>query len=128
MSASTSTGTSSFKTDDDTIESRRRPRRPAAGVVEVTDCMTDRTIGLLGNLSETGMLLIANVPLVDDALYQLRFRLDGTEPYRAPIEVGVHLLWQEHASASGQTWAGFRFINVPEAHRQRLRDWLSRSH
>jgi hypothetical protein len=128
MSASTSPGTSSFKTDDDTIETRRRPRRAAAGVVEVTDCMTDRTIGLLGNLSETGMLLIANVPLVDDALYQLRFRLDGTEPYRTPIEVGVHLLWQEHASASGQTWAGFRFINVPEAHRQRLRDWLSRSH
>ncbi|HUH90129.1 MAG TPA: PilZ domain-containing protein [Lysobacter sp.] len=127
MNASTSTETSSFKTHDDTIESRRRPRRAVAGVVEVADCMSDRTIGLLGNVSETGMLLIANMPLVEDALYQLRFRLDGTEPHRAPIEVGVHLLWQEHASASGQTWAGFRFINVPETHRQRLRDWLSRS-
>ncbi|HEU4774233.1 MAG TPA: PilZ domain-containing protein [Lysobacter sp.] len=128
MSASTSIDTASFETSDDTIESRRSPRRAAAGVVEVADCMTDRTIGLLGNLSETGMLLIANVPLVEDALYQLRFRLDGAEPHRAPIEVGVHLLWQEHASASGQTWAGFRFINVPDAHRLRLRDWLSSSH
>ncbi|MGV8942008.1 MAG: PilZ domain-containing protein [Lysobacter sp.] len=113
--------------DDGTIESRRRPRRAVAGVVEVADCMTDRTVGLLGNVSETGMLLIANVPLVDDALYQVRFRLDAAELHRAPIEVGVHLLWQEHASATGQTWAGFRFINVPETHRQRLRDWLSRS-
>ena len=31
------------------------------------DAMTDRVVGRVGNLSETGMLLIANEPLVDDA-------------------------------------------------------------
>ena len=73
------------------------------------------------------MLLIANAPLVDDALYQVRFHLDSADPDPAPTEVGVHLLWQEHASATNQSWAGFRFINVPEAQRLRLREWLSRS-
>lgn len=110
---------------DDGANARRRPRRAIAGVVEVTDCMTERTVGMLGNLSETGMLLIAKVPLVDDALYQFRFQLDGAAQ-QAPIEVGAHLLWQDHASAPGQTWAGLRFINLPEPHRQRLRDWLTR--
>lgn len=117
--------TTARSTVDDGANSRRRPRHAIAGVVEVTDCMTERTVGMLGNLSETGMLLIAKVALVDDALYQFRFQLDGPAQ-QAPIEVGAHLLWQDHANAPGQTWAGLRFINLPEPHRQRLRDWLAR--
>ena len=108
-------------------EVRRRPRRTVSGTVEVIDCMTDRVVGQLGNISETGMLLLANTPLVDDALYQVRFNLTGKEPQRGLVEVGVHLLWQERASAIGKTWAGFRFINLPEPGRQHLRDWLTRA-
>ena len=43
---------------------------------------------------------------------------------RQPIEVGAHLLWQESAGASGQWWAGFRFIKVLDGHAQPLRHWL----
>ncbi len=89
--------------------------------------MTDRIVGQLGNVSETGMLLLANTPLVEDALYQVRFTLVGTGQQRGPVEVGVHLLWQERASAAGKAWAGFRFINLPEPGRQHLRDWLARA-
>lgn len=108
-------------------EARRRPRRTVSGTVEVIDSMTDRIMGHLGNISETGMLLLANTPLVDDALFQVRFNLAGNEPQRRLIEVGVHLLWQERASAIGKAWAGFRFINLPEPGRQHLHDWLTRA-
>ena len=54
-------------------EFRRAPRRKVSDNVLVTDAMTERVVGRIGNLSETGMLLIASAPLNDDALYQFRF-------------------------------------------------------
>ena len=43
---------------------------------------------------------------------------------QATVDVGAHLLWLDTASAPGQSWAGFRFIAVPEAHAQRMRQWI----
>ena len=105
-------------------EYRRAPRRKIVLMTQVVDTMTDTVIGRLGNLSETGMLVIAGLPLVDDALYQLRFMLHDTGEPPIPIEVGVHLLWQDTASAPGQTWTGFRFITLPDNQMLRLRQWL----
>lgn len=111
-----------MSSDNAADEYRRVPRRKIADTIQVVDTMTDTVIGRLGNLSETGMLVITNMPLVDDALYQLRFMLH--EPASVPIEVGVHLLWQDTASASGQTWTGFRFISLLDDQMQQLRQWL----
>ena len=105
-----------------TDEFRRASRHDIPDTVRVVDAMTDTVVGRLGNISETGMLLIASVPLVDDALYQFRLEID--EGRGQVIEVGAHMLWQDRASAKGQTWMGFRFIKVIDAHAQPLRDWL----
>ena len=47
-------------------------RRKVADTITVVDTMTDEAVGRLGNRSETGMLLIANTALVDDAAFQRR--------------------------------------------------------
>jgi len=105
-------------------EARRSPRRQVPDMVPVLDMMEDAVVGRLGNLSESGMLLLASVPLHEDALYQLRFALPqlGRE---AQIDVGVHLLWSERAQALGQAWAGFRFLTISPAHRELLRQWIN---
>jgi hypothetical protein len=105
-------------------EFRRVRRRKVPETIQVVDTMTDNVVGHLGNVSETGMLLIASAPLVDDALYQLRFNLYQTPDRALPIEVGAHLLWQDDASAPGQTWTGFRFITMLESQMLQLRQWL----
>ena len=103
-------------------EFRRARRRKASDVILVTDAMTDRVVGRVGNLSETGMLLIASEPLVDDALYQFSFQLpDGSEP----VELGAHLLWLDEATLAGSTWAGFRFIATTPALVYRLHGWVN---
>jgi len=104
-------------------EFRRARRRKAPGTILVVDAMTERVVGRVGNLSESGMLLMAGAPLVDDALYQFRFSLplgDG----ETTVEVGAHLLWQDQASAPGQAWAGFRFIGVNAEQATLLRAWI----
>ena len=105
-------------------EFRRARRRKVADTVIVVDTMVDGVVGRLGNLSETGMLLMANAALVEDALYQFRFNLNDAHGREQAIEVGAHLLWQDAAHASGQRWSGFRFITVPDDHMKQLREWI----
>ena len=103
-------------------ESRRATRRPMSGTVLVTDTMTEEVIGRIGNLSASGLLLIASKPLVEDALYQFRFALPDNNGAQT-VEVGSHVLWIDGASAPGQSWVGLRFLGLSTETTQRLRRW-----
>jgi len=105
-------------------EFRRARRRKAHEPIPVTDAMTGEVIGQIGNLSESGMLLLANQPLVNDALYQFRFPLQAPDGRPSELEIGAHLLWSDEAQAPGQHWIGFRFIGQGEAQLRQLRAWV----
>lgn len=106
-------------------EFRRKPRRHPAEPIMVIDAMTGTSVGRIGNLSESGLLLIATEPMREDALYQFQFRLPGADGSEASFEVGAHLLWHDEDSAPGMAWTGFRFIAIPEAQAERLRSWIA---
>ncbi len=103
---------------------RRAPRLQVPEMVPVRDQMTGSQIGRLGNISETGMLLIASVPLHDDALYQLQFPITDSRGGALQIDVGVHLLWCEPTHAPEQSWAGFRFLTLEKSQRDQLQRWI----
>ncbi len=105
-------------------EYRRAKRRRAAETIELFDTMTELTIGKIGNLSETGMLAMTSLALVDDALYQLSFRLIASGGRRREIEVGAHQLWSDPANVDGQFWTGFRFIEMDKEDTAFLREWI----
>lgn len=105
-------------------EARRSRRRRVDDRVDVIDQMTERSVGQLGNISESGMLLLANAPLSEDALYQLRFVLSDRAGNRHAFEIGAHLLWQNDAAAPGQSWTGFRFLSMDDGQIDLLRDWI----
>ncbi|HEY0333909.1 MAG TPA: PilZ domain-containing protein [Stenotrophomonas sp.] len=109
-------------------EARRSPRRQPAASIPVTDFMAETVIGRLGNVSETGLLVLASAPLTEEALYQLVFTLPDRHGRDQSIDVGVHLLWLEQAHAPGQHWAGFRFLTISDEHRERLREWVAQAH
>jgi hypothetical protein len=105
-------------------EFRRAKRRRAAESIAIEDTMTEQVIGRIGNLSETGMLALIDVPLTEDALYQVRFHLpDGRGGSRA-IELGAHQLWSEPATVPGHAWVGFRFIATATDDLECLRSWV----
>ena len=106
-------------------ETRRAPRLQVPALVPVTNQMTGSNIGRLGNISETGMLLIANMPLNDDALYQLRFALPDAGGRDAECEFGAHQLWQEEAGMPGLYWVGLRYIAIPDDQAERLQRWIN---
>ncbi|MEZ5464789.1 MAG: PilZ domain-containing protein [Lysobacteraceae bacterium] len=105
-------------------EYRRAKRKHADQAIDVFDCMTEQVIGRIGNLSESGMMLICGQPPFEDALFQLRFSIHDKHGHPRPVEVGAHHLWTEEASSAGQHWAGFRFIDVTRDNLHIMRDWV----
>jgi hypothetical protein len=108
------------------IENRRSRRKRTQQGIEVTDALTGRPAGQVGNLSVDGMLLIANHEMPDNALFQFEFELpvDGGVPRR--FEIGVHEQWSEPASVPGQYWAGFRIIDIAPEDRTALIAWVDK--
>lgn len=107
-------------------DQRRHPRKRPSATLRVTDAMTGRLVGRVGDLSPEGMLLLSDVEFADDALYQFGIELPDALDRTRAIEVGVHEAWTEPAQAPGHWWSGFRFIDLGEAEERTLRDWLAR--
>jgi c-di-GMP-binding flagellar brake protein YcgR len=105
-------------------EARRAQRRNAHEAIAVVDAMTEKTVGRVGNMSESGMLLVVNAALQEDALYQLHFDLIDAAGRATPVEVGAHLLWIGSAHTPGQSWAGLRFLTIGDRHLAALRRWI----
>lgn len=105
-------------------EQRRSRRKYVDGVVQVTNAMTGVVMGRVGNLSADGMMMIANAPVKDDALFQVVFHLPDEHGRPTPIEVGLHEQWTEPAAAPGQYWAGFRIIDIAPRDQGLLKAWI----
>ncbi len=105
-------------------ERRNAPRKAARVPVDVIDNITGETIGRIGNLSRSGIMLICHQPLHDEALYQLRFRLPDSRGSEVEIEAGVHAMWTEQATTGGYQWSGLRIISISAPHATALDRWL----
>lgn len=103
---------------------RRAKRRKANEAIDVLDSMTEAVVGQVSNLSETGMLLIVRERMVSDALYQFSLQLPTTGSQRRTIELGAHELWSDDAGSSGQSLAGFRFIDMSPEDAAHIRHWV----
>jgi hypothetical protein len=108
-----------------TEDFRRLKRRKASAEIRVLDYMTQQIIGHVADLSESGMMITANVAIATDGLYQFELYFTKTAPVNKTILVGAHELWSEPNSQSGQMEVGFRFIDIAPLDRAWLRAWVS---
>src|SRR5262249_16934596 len=67
-------------------EHRRAPRVAAGEAIQVTNAITGEIAGRVGNLSVDGMMLVANRPAREDALYQFAFDLVDDRGRRHTLE------------------------------------------
>ena len=104
-------------------EKRRAPRKRADGPLPAYDSIASETIGQVGNLSRTGLMLISRHQPCSEGIYQLRLQLRQPDGSRRPIDVGVQEQWHEPAEAPDQYWAGFRIIAIDDADGAALEAW-----
>ncbi len=107
------------------VEYRRAKRRKAAHEILILDTMTEEYVGKIGNLSESGVLMVTNRPLTSDALFQFRFELTTDRDEKLAVEVGAHELWADEAAAPGQVWSGLRFIDISPESLSNIRVWVN---
>ena len=98
-------------------ERRRSYRVPVQAPVQLSVPGGEQIEGILLDLSQTGMDVLAAQPLATAALIGLRFTLpDGS------VEIDAHgeVAW---ANANGQS--GVRFLDVPESQAEQLKTWVA---
>lgn len=111
-------------------EKRRIERKRVTFPTQVTDAISGRMMGYVGNLSSNGLLLISTQAPLSEALFQVTLPLPepGHGPGSAtPIEVGIQEQWHDHAASPGQVWAGYRIVAIGDADAERLHGWLERN-
>ena len=102
----------------------RAQRKAVGGIVLVENALNGANLGRIGNLSATGMMLIAPRRLVDNALYQIRFDLAGPDQRTHTLEIGVHEQWTSNAVPPGQFWIGLRIISIGNGEQALLDHWV----
>ncbi|HJY86080.1 MAG TPA: SPOR domain-containing protein [Candidatus Acidoferrales bacterium] len=96
-------------------ERRNRPRRVVGSLVRVN--LGPEAGGFLSDLSEDGLAIALFGGTVRDQVVRLGFALPDTG---YPIEALGQISWRDELARR----AGVKFVDIPAASRQRIRDWI----
>ena len=114
------------------MDERRSSERVDAyqvGLAAVND-VDGEQLGVIGNLSLGGMMLIANQQLHTDGILQLK--IDVPEELGSGlISMGVKILWCTPANSPKEYWAGLETIDISDSDRdslQQLLDQITEAH
>jgi hypothetical protein len=99
-----------------TVDERRKSNRIDACEMglRAIDSLDGEPLGIIGNLSVGGMMLITNRQLFADGILQLKIEVP-TGLGRAPIPMGVKILWCTPANSPDEYWAGLETIDISPA-------------
>jgi hypothetical protein len=108
-----------------TDDFRRQKRRKTEQLITVIDSLTLKQLGLVADLSESGMMVISSIIIEPDSLFQCELNFPRSVDIHRPIKVGIQELWSESDSRNGQHIVGFRFIDIDQEDRMQIRDWVN---
>lgn len=98
--------------EESQLNQRRLLRHQLADRVDVYDAMRDICIGRLVNIHAEGLMVMGDVGLEPDKLYQLHLRLPRQINGREYIQVGVDCLWARNSDDTSKHWAGCQIIDI----------------
>ncbi|MBC3301690.1 PilZ domain-containing protein [Pseudomonas sp. SWRI18] len=93
---------------------RRIERHQLPCFLQVFNRLTDKPIGFLGNVSEDGLMLISQLPMMVDVDFELRVKIPAADGTWNPIDLTATCLWS-HEDINPQHYdSGFRVLQAPE--------------
>lgn len=107
------------------MDERRQDNRIDTQSVGMTvhDSINGEHIGIIGNLSSGGMMLITTQELYPDGILQLTLNPPpGCDC--APISLGLKILWSTPASSPAEYWVGLETIDINAANEAAFADLL----
>lgn len=107
------------------MDDRRKNNRIDAFAVglQVSNSIDDELLGIVGNLSAGGMMLITRRQLQADGILQLRINPPNGLDIQ-PIPIGAKILWCTPANSPDEFWAGLETIDIAANDQQSLENLL----
>lgn len=107
---------------------RALERHSIVGDVDVYDGLRDIYIGRLVNIHVQGMMIVGDIFLEEDRLYEIDMHLPATSKHPGSVlRIGVDCLWIRSADQDEKHWTGFSIIDaspqVAEEIRQLIGAW-----
>ncbi|MGB3122534.1 MAG: PilZ domain-containing protein [Pseudomonas sp.] len=97
---------------------RRIERHQLSCFLQVFNRLTDKPIGFLGNVSEDGLMLISQLPMMVDADFELRLKIPGPEGEIQTIDLTARCLWS-HEDINPQHYdSGFSVVQACDEYGQ----------
>ncbi|KTB68962.1 PilZ domain-containing protein [Pseudomonas allii] len=97
---------------------RRIERHQLPYFLQVFNRLTDKPIGFLGNVSEDGLMLISQLPMMVDVDFELRLKIPEADGTFHPVDLTATCLWS-HEDVNPQHYdSGFSVLQAPEEYRQ----------
>ncbi len=103
---------------------RKSVRKRVTQVVMVVNSFTGESLGRIGNLSATGMMLISPKEMGEEHFFQIGFQLSSPTMPVYKMEVGVQCLWCDEARSARTFWVGCKIIDISEADQRALKRWV----
>ena len=100
---------------------RRIERRQLPGFLRVFNRFTDTPVGYLGNVSEQGLMLISQLPLLVGGYFQLRLKVPGLHGSLLFIDLEADCLWCREDATPGYFDSGFVLREAPGDYVQLIR-------
>lgn len=100
------------------LTGRRIERHQLSCFLQVFNRITDKPIGFLGNVSDEGLMLISQLPMMVDADFELRLKIPAPEGELQVIDLTATCLWSLEDINPQHYDSGFRVIQASEEYRQ----------
>ena len=97
---------------------RRIERHQLPYFLRVFNSVTDKPIGFLGNVSEDGLMLISQLPMMVNADFELRLKIPGAGDSVLAIDITATCLWCQEDINPQHYDSGFRVLLAPVEYRQ----------
>ena len=92
-------------------EQRRIERQQLASYLQVFNRHSGRSMGYLGNISRDGMMLISDLPVMLDSIYELQIKLPGVGNEVELLNFTALSHWCRPEKTSGHFDSGFSIVH-----------------
>lgn len=97
---------------------RRIERHQLPYFLRVFNSVTQKPIGYLGNVSEDGLMLISQLPIMVGAVFDLRLKIPASDGILQVIDLRACCLWCHEDATPHHYDAGFSLQWVPPEYQQ----------
>ena len=97
---------------------RRIERHQLPYFLRVYNSVTDKPIGFLGNVSEDGLMLISQLPMMLGAEFRLRLKIPASDGCQQVIDLNACCLWCQEDATPLHYDAGFSLQCPPPEYGQ----------